>query len=247
MAGALGSAIGIEIVGILSGVTLERFWRIDDRPRAVLALFLLITYTIVAMYILRHNTILWPIPIIAAVVYLVSALAESAGEIIEQQVTSQADDAAWQRRQEEQEAEFERQLKLQQQRDRTAVKLAKLGAFTLPGIVPTAAIRHLQRYCRLAVRLGQSMGRWPAVIGYSIPCALIVQRFWTITAIYTAITITKTMKTFTMYRITVPAAGCVFIRRTVNGAYVMRRNDAHKSNYTMAALGHTDGNRGEAI
>jgi hypothetical protein len=126
MAGALGSAIGIEIVGILSGVTLERFWRIDDRPRAVLALFLLITYTIVAMYILRHNTILWPIPIIAAVVYLVSALAESAGEIIEQQVTSQADDAAWQRRQEEREAEFERQLKLQQQRDRTAVKLAKL-------------------------------------------------------------------------------------------------------------------------
>jgi hypothetical protein len=126
MAGALGSAIGIEIVGILSGVTLERFWRIDDRPRTLLALVLLITYTIVAMYILRHNTILWPIPIIAAVVYLVSALAESAGEIIEQQVTSQADDAAWQRRQEEQEAEFERQLKLQQQRDRTAVKLAKL-------------------------------------------------------------------------------------------------------------------------
>jgi hypothetical protein len=126
MAGALGSAIGIEIVGILSGVTLERFWRIDDRPRTLLALVLLITYTIVAMYILRHNTILWPIPIIAAVVYLVSALAESAGEIIEQQVTSQAKDVAWQRRQEEQEAEFERQLKLQQQRDRTAVKLAKL-------------------------------------------------------------------------------------------------------------------------
>jgi hypothetical protein len=126
MAGALGSAVGIEIVGILSGVTLERFWRIHDRPRTLLALVLLITYTIVAMYILRHNTILWPIPIIAAVVYLVSALAESAGEIIEQQVTNQADAAAWQRRQEEQEAEFERQLKLQQQRDRTAVKLAKL-------------------------------------------------------------------------------------------------------------------------
>ena len=53
--GSIGTAIGIEIVGILAGHALEGFWQLGDKNRTRLSLVLLVVYTAVAVYILRHN------------------------------------------------------------------------------------------------------------------------------------------------------------------------------------------------
>ena len=75
--GAAATAVGVEAVGILAGHTFEAYWRVGDNGRARLALALLGVYTIAGLVILWGNWALMPIPIIAAVVYLVSGLAES--------------------------------------------------------------------------------------------------------------------------------------------------------------------------
>ena len=74
--GAIATAVGIEIVGILSGHALDGFWRVGDRPRSVVAFVLLIVYTAAGVFILRHNQSLVVIPIIAAVLYIVAALVD---------------------------------------------------------------------------------------------------------------------------------------------------------------------------
>ena len=53
--GSIGTAIGIEIVGILAGHALDGFWQLGDKTRTRLSLVLLVVYTAVAVYILRHN------------------------------------------------------------------------------------------------------------------------------------------------------------------------------------------------
>ncbi len=124
--GAAATAVGIEAVGILAGHTFEAYWRAGDNGRARLALALLVIYTIAGVYILWENKALIPIPIVAAIVYLVSGLAESLTALQAQQATVQAEQAQFEREELAKDKEFERELRRKEQADKTAVQLAKI-------------------------------------------------------------------------------------------------------------------------
>lgn len=124
LAGAAATAVGVEAVGILAGHTFEAYWRAGDNGRARLALALLGVYTVAGLVILWGNWALMPIPIIAAVVYLVSGLAESltvrqAKEAANDErlaafeLEQQAKDREWQRQLEAKKLEIEAQNTLQ--------------------------------------------------------------------------------------------------------------------------------------
>jgi len=124
--GAALTAVGVEIVGILSGHALEGFWRASDQWRALLAFALLTVYTVSAVYILRGNATIAPVPIIAAVVYIVSALVESLEKQNEREETAVSTREAWELEQAAADREIERRLKLQRQEANAAAKLAKI-------------------------------------------------------------------------------------------------------------------------
>jgi hypothetical protein len=124
--GAAATAVGIEAVGILAGHTFEAYWRAGDNGRARLALLLLGIYTAAGVYILWGNRALLPIPVVAAVVYLVSGLAESLTAAQVQQARQTAVRSAFELEQEREDRELERELRRQQQADDTAVQLAKI-------------------------------------------------------------------------------------------------------------------------
>jgi hypothetical protein len=126
--GASATAVGVEAVGILAGHTFEAYWRAGDSKRAWLALALLGVYTVAGLVILWGNWALMPIPIIAAVVYLVSGLAESLTISQAQELAAKADEAAFERQQMAEDRALARELKRQAQVDKTAVKLAQLEA-----------------------------------------------------------------------------------------------------------------------
>lgn len=126
LAGAFFTSVGIEVVGIQSGDTFVGFWSIGDLNKSAVAFILLCVYTIAAIYILKDNAVLLPVPIVAAVVYVVSALAESLHKAQEKQTTQETTRTAFDLEQERLDKEIERQLKLQTQADKTAVQIAKL-------------------------------------------------------------------------------------------------------------------------
>ena len=74
--GAAFTAVGYEIVGILSGHALELASRNSDRARMSIAAVLLTVYTGIGVYIFWGQRALVLIPIVAAIVYLVSSLVE---------------------------------------------------------------------------------------------------------------------------------------------------------------------------
>jgi len=124
--GAAATAVGIEAVGILAGHTFEAYWRVGDNGRARLALALLGVYTVAGLVILWGNWALMPIPIIAAVVYLVSGLAES---LTAQQAKEAAKDAAveaFELQEKAKDREWQRQLEARRLEADTAVKLARV-------------------------------------------------------------------------------------------------------------------------
>jgi hypothetical protein len=124
--GSIATAIGIEITGILAGKALEGFWRLGDKNRTILSLALLSVYTIVAVYILRHNQAMVLVPIIAAIVYLLSSLTDSLEMVASEQKEETAVQTAFELEQAAADKELERELKRQKQADNTALKLAKL-------------------------------------------------------------------------------------------------------------------------
>jgi len=128
--GAAATAVGVEVVGILSGHALEGFWRAGDRARAAVAFVLLLIYTAAGVFILRHNLTLVAIPIIAAVVYLVAALVDGLEVTVSRQANSEQANQAWEREQEAADRELARELKRQAQADKTAVSLAQIEART---------------------------------------------------------------------------------------------------------------------
>lgn len=126
--GAIGTAVGIEIVGILAGHALEGFWRIGDQYRAALSFVLLIAYTGTAVYILRHNQAMVLVPVIAAIVYLLASLTTSLETTVSKQEEEIAALTAFDLEQAKADRALERELKRQKQADSTAVKLARVGS-----------------------------------------------------------------------------------------------------------------------
>lgn len=124
--GAIGTAIGIEIVGMLAGHALEGFWRLGDKNRAILSSVLLLIYTAVAIYILRYNQAMVMVPIIAAIVYLLASLTGSLDDVVSEKKQETAVQTAFELEQAAKDKELERELKRQKQADSTAVKLAEL-------------------------------------------------------------------------------------------------------------------------
>jgi hypothetical protein len=93
-----------------------------------MALCLLVGYTIAAMYVLRQNTVLTVVPIIAAVVYILAALADGletaenkqAGEAIAEQEFDLEERRA--------KAEHERRLEAAELRLKHEAKIARIAA-----------------------------------------------------------------------------------------------------------------------
>jgi hypothetical protein len=136
--GAACTAVGIEIVGILAGHSLEGYWRIGDTVRALLAFALLALYVMMTVYMLRHNPTLLPVPVIAAILYLVAALADGLHT-----ATDSATDEATHRRQvadEQRRAamELDAELRREAQRQRHEVALLKAQLATQPPAQPPA-------------------------------------------------------------------------------------------------------------
>lgn len=126
--GAAATAVGIEVVGILSGHALETSWRVGDQWRALLAFMLLLIYTVGAVYILRKNDTIMPVPIIAAIVYVVAALVDGLEQHKAHEETAVSQREAVDLEQLRLDRELEREIKRQQQADKTAVQLARIEA-----------------------------------------------------------------------------------------------------------------------
>ncbi len=126
--GAIGTAVGIEIVGILAGHALEGFWRIGDQYRAALSFILLIAYTGTAVYILRNNSAMVLVPVIAAIVYLLASLTTSLEMTVSQHEAITAVSSAFDLEQAKADRALERELRRQKQADETALKLARVEA-----------------------------------------------------------------------------------------------------------------------
>jgi hypothetical protein len=130
--GAIATAVGIEIVGILSGHALEGFWRVGDKGRAGVAFILLIVYTAAGIVILRHNPTLLPIPIIAAVLYIVAALVDGLETAVSRQSSHDTAQDTFEREQNAKDRDLARQLKKEEQAAKTAVSLARIEAKSAP-------------------------------------------------------------------------------------------------------------------
>lgn len=130
--GAVTTAVGFEVVGILSGHAVEGFSRTGNKSRLVVSLMLLAVYTLSGVFIFawQKNYILVVIPIVSTIVYLVAALVEGLEEETMQASQETAVRTAFEMEQEAADREIERQLKAQKQADGTAVKLARIEAKT---------------------------------------------------------------------------------------------------------------------
>lgn len=126
--GAAATAVGIEAVGILAGHVLEGFWRSGDVQRTRMAASLLAIYTAAGVYILWGNPALLPIPIISAVVYLVSGLAESLEADQTQQARASARQSTFELEEERKDRELKRQLEIKKADAAAAAKLARIEA-----------------------------------------------------------------------------------------------------------------------
>jgi hypothetical protein len=122
------SAFGFEIVGYLNGHALEGYWRIGDDTRARAAAALLLIYTAVAMHILWDNPALRLLPVVAAIVYFSAPLTEGLETAVSKREQETAENSAFDREQDALDRELARELKRQQQADKTAVKLAQMQA-----------------------------------------------------------------------------------------------------------------------
>lgn len=138
--GAVFTAVGFEVVGILSGHALEGFSRNGDHKRTAVSFLLLAIYTAAGVYILWGNAALRTIPVVAAIVYIVAALVDGLEEEHEEEKTAVSQktafdieqarlDAEHRRKQEEKanesQAETDRLLALAEVDKETAVALSR--------------------------------------------------------------------------------------------------------------------------
>jgi len=73
-AAALGTSIGIEVWGIMAGSNLEK--SLSSRKNRVATVIQLALYVGLGMWLLRHNSTLVALPVVAALVYVTVATAE---------------------------------------------------------------------------------------------------------------------------------------------------------------------------
>lgn len=136
--GAALTAVGIEATGILSGHALEGFARRNDATRAAIAFLLLGIYTAVGLWLFWSNPTIRPIPIVAAVVYLVAALTDSLRVAEEADASQQARAAAV----EEVEAGHRLQIELARVEANKEVRIArekaKVTAVSAPKVTDTS-------------------------------------------------------------------------------------------------------------
>lgn len=124
LAGAIASASGFEIVGILSGSALEKSWRMENWTKTAVSFLLLALYTGAAMWILWDNEAIRLLPLIAAIVYIVSSLSEGLDIEENEQKTAVSRQDEFDLAQAALDRDLSRQLKLKRQADKTAVLLA---------------------------------------------------------------------------------------------------------------------------
>lgn len=121
------AAAGLEIVGIYAGHLVSEFWRRGDGRRTAVSVLIMVIYVTIGVYELR-GTIGMVMFIIAPLVYVLVALHHSLQAVEVKQEQEQQARLAWELQQEAKDRELVRQLKLKQQADNTAVKLARLTA-----------------------------------------------------------------------------------------------------------------------
>lgn len=113
--GSVCTAVGIEIVGILAGHTLEGYWRIGDAWRGLLSFALLLAYTVTAVYILA-GTSLVIVPIIAAIVYILASLTDGLETAVNRQEVATAVNQSFDLEQRSKDRDVDRQIKLEKAR-----------------------------------------------------------------------------------------------------------------------------------
>ncbi len=129
--GAVCTAVGVEVVGILSGHAVERFWRLGDSTRTAVSLLLLGVYTAAGTFIL-WGTIMVVVPLIAAVLYIVAALVEGVEEHVQRNAESTAVRSQFDMEQEALDRQAKREAESERVRGETAIKLARIDVKRQP-------------------------------------------------------------------------------------------------------------------
>lgn len=111
--GSVCTAVGIEIVGILAGHTLEGYWRIGDAWRGLLSFALLLAYTVTAVYILAGTSLII-VPIIAAIVYILASLTDGLETAVNRQEVATAVRQTFDLEQEARENDHRREMETRQ-------------------------------------------------------------------------------------------------------------------------------------
>ncbi len=129
--GAVCTAVGVEVVGILSGHAVERFWRLGDSTRTAVSLLLLAVYTAAGTFIL-WGTIMVVVPLIAAVLYIVAALVEGVEEQVQAYSQQAETRSAFDLEQEALDRQAKRDAEAERLKSETTVKLARIDAKARP-------------------------------------------------------------------------------------------------------------------
>lgn len=142
LAASVCTGVGIEVVGILSGRNVEVAYRNKQWVDLVAASVVLTVYVALAMVLLyERNTVLFLLPVMAALVYLASAQAEGLAQRAtvdqvaeEQQSNFQLQQAGLQAQhlrnmeQQKQQAELQMQLEVQLEKEKLQADVAKATA-----------------------------------------------------------------------------------------------------------------------
>lgn len=132
LVGSFGTAVGIEIVGILAGHTLEGYWRLGDAWRGVLSFALLLVYTLAAVYVLRGNQVLTVVPVVAAIVYILAALSDGLTTAVKKVERAAVVELNHELRNKQADADHKRQMQMEQLRLRHEEKMATIQATPQP-------------------------------------------------------------------------------------------------------------------
>lgn len=142
--GAVCTAMGVEVVGILSGHAVERFWRLGDSTRTAVSLLLLGVYTAAGTFIL-WGTIMVVVPLIAAVLYIVAALVEGVEERVQRDAESTAVRSQFDMEQEALDRQAERDRQAAEAKSKHEEEIARVQAEAQIALAKTQADAEAKR------------------------------------------------------------------------------------------------------